>query len=170
MKARGPFRPVPSWATAIRWTVRKLRYGRIKLAARRKIRVGSHVVFATGCKLLVPDFAHFGNSVSIGRNFYLEQNLIVGDEVLISGNVSIVGNDHPFDDPSFSVFSSPRAAPCTVTIEGDNLIGFGTTIVGGVTIGKGCIVGARSVVTRDLPPYTVCTGSPAKPIRKRFAS
>ena len=168
MSQAGPFRAIPRWALGARWAIRMMRFARMKLLLGKKLRTGAGVVFGPGCKLLVPDFAHFGSNVSIGGQFYLEQNLKVGDDVLISSNVSIVGNDHPFDDPSLTVFSAPRAAASTVTIEGDNLIGFGTTIVGGVTVAKGCIVGARSVVTRDLPPYTVCIGAPAKPVRKRF--
>ncbi len=50
----------------------------------------------------------------------------------------------------------------------DNLIGHKATIIGNVRIGKGCIVGAGSVVTKDLPPNTICCGVPARPIRDRF--
>ena len=47
-------------------------------------------------------------------------------------------------------------------------IGCEAVILSGVTIGDGAIIGARAVVTRDIPPYTIAAGVPAKPIRRRF--
>jgi acetyltransferase-like isoleucine patch superfamily enzyme len=92
----------------------------------------------------------------------------VGNHVLISSNVSIIGNDHPFTDRSVTVYDAPRLDDSSVEIGSDVLIGFGTIIVGSVSIGDGCVVGAGSVVVRDLPRYTVCAGVPAKPLRPRY--
>lgn len=55
-----------------------------------------------------------------------------------------------------------------IVIGNDVWIGFEAVIMAGVTIGDGAIVGARAVVTRDVPPYTIVAGMPAKPLRKRF--
>ena len=55
-----------------------------------------------------------------------------------------------------------------VHIEHDVWIGAGATVLGGVRLGTGCIVAARAVVTRDVPPYTIVAGIPAKPIKMRF--
>ena len=55
-----------------------------------------------------------------------------------------------------------------ILIGNDVWIGYEAVILAGVTIGDGAIIGARAVVTRDVPPYTIVGGVPAKPIRKRF--
>ena len=56
-----------------------------------------------------------------------------------------------------------------IVIGNDVWIGFEAVILGGVTVGDGSVVGARAVVTKDVPPYTIVGGVPAKPIRKRFS-
>ena len=55
-----------------------------------------------------------------------------------------------------------------IVIDNDVWIGYEAVILSGVHIGNGAIIGARSLVTRDVPPYTIVGGIPAKPIRKRF--
>ena len=55
-----------------------------------------------------------------------------------------------------------------IIIGNDVWIGYEAVILSGVTIGDGAIIGARAVVTRDIPPYTIAAGLPAKPIRRRF--
>ena len=56
-----------------------------------------------------------------------------------------------------------------IVIGNDVWIGFEAVILSGVTIGDGAIIGTRAVVTKDVPPYTIVGGIPAKPIRKRFS-
>lgn len=65
------------------------------------------------------------------------------------------------------VSSVPK--PGKTVIGNDVWIGHGAFIVNGVTIGDGCIIGGRSVVTKDLPPYSIAVGNPAKVIRLRFS-
>ena len=55
-----------------------------------------------------------------------------------------------------------------IIIGNDVWIGYEAVILSGVTIGDGAIIGTRAVVTKDIPPYTIVGGVPAKPIRKRF--
>ena len=56
-----------------------------------------------------------------------------------------------------------------IVIGNDVWIGFESVILSGVTIGDGAIIGTRSIVTKDVPPYTIVGSVPAKPIRKRFS-
>jgi chloramphenicol O-acetyltransferase type B len=109
-----------------------------------------------------------GDRVSIGPNFHCGANAVFGDDVMVSGSVAFIGNDHAFDDPEQTIQSQGLLPPATVYVEGDNLIGFGTIVVGNVRIGRRTIVGAGSLVTTDLPPETICVGRPARPIRSRF--
>ncbi|MEO6120297.1 MAG: acyltransferase [Terriglobales bacterium] len=163
-----PDRPIASWQKPVRQLVRGLRTLRYRLQLGSKLRCGKNVVLAKGLELYPPEYIHFGNNIYIGPDFAVQTNLVIGDNTLVSGRVSCLGNDHNFDDPQATIIEAGRLPACTIIMEGDNLIGYGSIVVGSVTIGKGCIVGAGSVVTRDLPPYTVCAGVPAKPIRKRY--
>ena len=56
-----------------------------------------------------------------------------------------------------------------IVIGNDVWIGFEAVVLAGVTVGDGAIIGARAVVTKDIPPYTIVGGIPAQPIRKRFS-
>ena len=88
--------------------------------------------------------------------------------MLISSNVAVIGNDHDHSDIDHTIFFSRRTAASTVVLEGDNLIGFGTIIIGPVTIGRGTIVGAGSIVNRSIPANSICVGSPARVIGSRY--
>ena len=56
-----------------------------------------------------------------------------------------------------------------IVVGNDVWIGYEAVILSGVTIGDGAVIGARAVVTKDVPPYTIVGGVPAKPIKKRFS-
>jgi chloramphenicol O-acetyltransferase type B len=72
-----------------------------------------------------------------------------------------------FDDPLAYKDGHPYSKGRTI-IGNDVFIGMGSLILSGVTIGDGAVLGARSVVTKDVPPYCVAAGNPARIIRKRF--
>lgn len=163
-----PFRPKPLPLAAVRSFIRWCRLQRVKGVKRRRFTHGTDIAFATGADIRAPRYVELGHHVSIGKNFTCDVDLRVGSFVLISGNVAVVGKDHLFDDPEQTVYSQKRLDDSNVEIGSDVLIGFGSIIVGTVKIGDGCIVGAGSVVTRDLPPYSVCGGVPAKVIRARY--
>lgn len=75
-----------------------------------------------------------------------------------------------FEEWGLPVEDIPRAwdNKGDIVIGNDVWIGYGAVVMAGVTIGDGAIIGARAVVTKDVPPYTIVGGVPAKPIRKRF--
>jgi len=95
-------------------------------------------------------------------------NAVIGDDVMISSRVAFVGNDHSFDDPTMNIQSQGLLPPTTVRLMGNNLLGYGVLVLGNVTIGRGAIVGAGSLVTTDLPADMICVGRPARPLKSRY--
>lgn len=92
----------------------------------------------------------------------------MGRYVMLGPNVSIVGGDHRFDQPGTPIIFSGRPELPETVLEDDCWLGFGVTVIAGVTIGRGAIVAAGAVVTKDVPPYEIYGGVPAKPIGVRF--
>jgi chloramphenicol O-acetyltransferase type B len=166
---KSPHRSLPAWMRALRSVERRRRDLVHQLILRGRYQHGEQYSIGGAAVLKPPGILRFGNRVSIGRGFHVETDAEVGDDVLISSYVSFISNDHQFDDPARTVFTQGRtkAAP-PIVVEGDNLIGFGTIVLGGVRIGRGAIIGAGSLVTRDLPQYTVCYGRPARAHRSRI--
>lgn len=109
-----------------------------------------------------------GDRVSVGADFRCMANAEIGDDVMISSAVAFIGDDHPFSDPGKTIQQQEPRPPACIRVEGNNLIGYGSILMGSITIGRGAIVGAGSLVTSDLPPDMVCAGRPARPIRKRY--
>ncbi|MGE6568339.1 acyltransferase [Shewanella vesiculosa] len=112
-----------------------------------------------------------GNNVSINYDCHIAciNNIFIGNNVLIASRVYISDHSHGLSDYSdIDIPPSQRIihSKGPVIIEDNVWLGEGVVVLPGVTIGKGTIVGANSVVTRNLPPYTVCAGVPAKVLKK----
>lgn len=69
---------------------------------------------------------------------------------------------------SIKEYEKPQGLDRDVIVESDVWIGRNVTLLSGVHIGRGCTIGACSVVTKDMPPYTVCVGNPCKPIKFKW--
>lgn len=128
------------------------------------------------------------NSVVVGNNSYGDLNiesygnpnekLIIGNYVSIGKNVTfILGGNHQISTitnyPLFSSFieRSPIKDALTkgpITIEDEVWIGFGVIILSGIKIGKGALIAAGAIVTKDIPPYAIAGGNPARIIKYRF--
>lgn len=94
----------------------------------------------------------------------------IGRYVMFGPNVTITGSDHRFDVPGTPMIFSGRPKLKETIIEADVWIGYGCVVMSGVRVGRGAIVAANSVVTKDVPPYEIHGGVPAKKIKDRFAS
>lgn len=159
--------------------VRRLQsYWILRLAGRR---VSAGVDFHIGrrTRIWAPHHARFGSHVYIGKEVHIEANCTVGDYCLIANRVAFVGrNDHDYRAIGFPVRYSPwigserfsnRYTKSEVTVESDVWIGYGAVLLTGVKIGKGALVAAGSVVTRDVEPYSIVAGNPSKVVGYRFA-
>lgn len=101
------------------------------------------------------------------------EKVIIKRYSVIAAGVTIITNSHrsTVGIPQFLLGASHiNDKSADVTIEEDVWIGANATILAGVTIGRGAIVGACAVVTKDVPPYTLVVGSPARVVRKKFFS
>lgn len=123
------------------------------------------------CWIESPFNCDFGYNISVGDNFYTNTNccildcakVTIGNNVLIGPNVGIYTPDHAFDSEDRKK-GYEQALPVEI---GDNVwICGGVTITGGVKIGCNSIIGAGSVVTKDIPDNVIAAGVPCKVIRQ----
>jgi len=111
-----------------------------------------------------------GSDVGIGYRCLFSADVEIGNKVLIASNVAFLNSDdHRFDIVGKAMFDSGRGDKYKIMVEDDVWIGYGAIILTPVIIGRGSIVAAGSVVTQNIPPYTIVAGVPAKQIRKRFS-
>lgn len=132
--------------------------------------IAKNVLLSRNGHILNPNEMKLGENIFIGRGFNISaNNLQFGSNIMIGPNVLIECSNHTFSvvgKPMFS-YSSQKTSK-GIIIEDDVWIGGNVTILDGVVIGEGCVVGASSNVTKSLPPYTICVGNPCKPIKQRF--
>lgn len=93
-------------------------------------------------------------------------NIKIGKCCLIASHVGIYANNHIFADPSRYIWDQGVTRK-GIVIEDDCWLGNGVTVLDGVTIGQGSIIGAGAVVTKNVPPYSIAVGVPAKVVTRR---
>lgn len=138
-------------------TIRWLVY----LAAGVKIGKGSHIHM--GAQFFYPAGVKIGNGVIIGQNAFLDgrDTLVIGDCVDVASDVMIYNSEHDINSEDF------RATVAPVEIGDYVFIGPRTIILPGVKVGKGAIIAAGAVVTKDIDEFIVVGGVPAQKIGER---
>lgn len=113
-------------------------------------------------KVIIGDNVHISRDVIIASAFCIR----IGSHVTIGPRVSIYDNNHNFQNPCCSVMQQGLSG-APVTIAEYAWIGAHAVVLPGVTIGRGAIVGAGAVVTKDVPEYAIVAGVPAKIVGQR---
>jgi acetyltransferase-like isoleucine patch superfamily enzyme len=152
-------RHVPSFAFRRMWYRRVLG---IAFGPGAGVHLGCYVWYYTPRKVRL-DGVSIGANSRINRDCMLDirGGLKIGENVSVSPEVAIVTAAHDPFDPEFRVHLEP------VVIEDHVWIGMRATILGGVTLGRGCVVAAGAVVTRDVPPLAIVAGIPARQVGTR---
>ncbi len=108
-----------------------------------------------------------GDNSGVGVNCEVCGPVSIGKNVMMGPEVVIYTSGHRYDRTDIPMMKQGGTEPEPVTIGNDVWIGRRAMIMPGVTIGDGCVIGAGAVVTKDIPPYCVAGGVPAKIIKKR---
>jgi len=106
-----------------------------------------------------------GERVRIGMSNVLIGPVTIGNDVMLAQNIVLSGLNHGYED----VNTVPHKQPVTkkkITLEDEVWIGANSVVVAGVTIGKHSVIAAGSVVTKNIPPYSVAVGNPARVIKQ----
>lgn len=154
--------PRSSAKTFTKGKVRSFFAGKIMKSAGKNINVERGAYFSRNLSL--------GNNSGIGYNCIIQGTVTIGNDVMMGPDVLIYTSNHAFDRTDIPMCKQGYQQERPVTIGNDVWIGARVIILPGVTIGDGVIIGAASVVTKNLPPFTICAGNPARVLKERSAS
>ena len=135
-----------------------------------------------GKNIILNPFDYYSfNTITIGSDVYIgpgayfssaHSSINIGNKVMFGPGVKLLGGNHVTDQIGRFMFDIEHKTPesdAPIVIEDDVWIGANVVILKGVTVKEGSIVGANSLVNKDVPPYSIVVGSPAKVIRFRFS-
>lgn len=135
-----------------------------------KVLIGDRVALERGvdigggenCQIEIGERTFVGPYTCIGGPGHVK----IGKHCLIAAQTGIIANNHVFSDPVQKIRDQGTTRE-GITIEDDCWLGYGVKVLDGVTIGQGSVIGAGAVVTKDIPPYSVAVGIPARVISNR---
>ena len=133
------------------------------------IAIGNNCWISQGAQIIT-----WGGNVVIGDNstinpcaiIYGQGGTIIGNGVRIAAHTVVVPSNHIYSDPNKYIYTQGLSKK-GIKIEDDVWLGAGVKILDGVTIAKGCVIGANAVVTKDTEPFGIYVGVPAKKIKNR---
>jgi len=147
-------------------------------SVRDNVCLGPDVHIGPGSILWASKRLDIGEGVYVGKRCTIQCNGTIGRGTLIANHVGLVGrNDHDVFSPGTPArfarwigddSSMAASADAWLDVGEDVWIGYGAIVLSGVRIGKGAVIAAGAVVTRDVPDYAVVAGNPARVVKERF--
>ena len=148
-----------------------------QIVGSKSIRIGNNTRIEKGSVLYaIQRYSdiHLGGTITIGDDVYINRffnassadKINIGNRVTCGSNVSMFNYDHGWLDIHREINSTPLLVHGEIDVGDETWIGNNVVILGKVKIGKHCVIGAGSIVTKDLPDYSVSVGNPAKIVKK----
>lgn len=160
--------------------LKKIRNYYLKRIKWRKYDLGPQFHAGRGCHLWARNIIKTGLNFYMGRYSQIECDAVIGDYVFFANYVALVGRyDHDYREKGVPILHAENIKSPTykwlgmnskVVIEDDVWVGYGAIILSGVLVGQGSIIAAGSVVTKNVEPFSIYAGNPAKKIKDRFES
>lgn len=127
-----------------------------------------HPTFYMGGKSIVHSDLEAEEFVYIGKGCTIAPKVKIGKYTMLAPNVKILGGDHVYNNTKAPIIFSGRPKTLPTIIGKDVWIGANAIIMSGIKIGNGSVIAAGSIVTKDIPEYSIYGGNPAKFIKLRF--
>ncbi len=133
--------------------------------------VGTSVRLSKNGVIVNPSELSIGSNVFIARGFHISANaMVIGDNVMIGPYLVAECDNHIYNITGRTMFSERKErSKGSIIIEDDVWIGGHVVLLKDVLIGEGCVIGAGSIVSKSMPPYTICFGNPCRPYKTRFS-
>jgi len=140
-------------------TIRNILVSHYLIKCGKEIRVKSGAEISPYCQL--------GDYSELGTRSAIQSNVIIGSNVIMGPDVKIYSRNHNYDDTSLPISSQGKKKYRTIL--GDDIwIGANVIILAGVKIGSHSVLAAGSIITKNIEPYSIVGGNPAKIIKKRL--
>lgn len=149
-------------------------YPTVHLLGKRNIRIGSNTCVSEGGWLNVNHretgkvSIEIGNNCFIGKhNFFTSGDVIsIGDYTLTTIGCKFIGSTHNVSDPNVPYLITGTSCSDKIEIGANCFVGAGSTVLGNVKVGHGSVIGAESLVLRDIPPFSMAIGNPARVVKR----
>ena len=138
--------------------------------SKNSIIIGKGTEFGPNCGILAKENdtkITIGENCNFGQNVHIGGigNVEIGNNALFASNILILSTNHNYEDALTAVkFQGSRGG--NIKIGSDGWVGDGATILAGANIGNHCIIGSKSVITKDIPDYSVAVGNPARIVKR----
>jgi acetyltransferase-like isoleucine patch superfamily enzyme len=148
----------------------------VQILGKDFVQIGNNSVLSQDCWLNVNHRIGNYNAIDIGdhcfigrRNFFSSgKQIVIGHYVLTANDCNFLGSSHIVDDPMKPYITTGTTENRTIMVGHNTFFGSRVSVIGNVKIGHGCVIGANSVITSDIPPFSQVAGFPAT-IRRRYS-